>query len=192
MERGVADAQEILTIQAGEGIVLQPMSLRHAEPLYALIDHNRARLRQWLPWVQTSFCFDDLVAFISDRERDNADRISLTTVIFADGEMCGSIGLHAIDQRDRYTSIGYWIDSGFEGRGIMTRACRAIVDAGFRHYGLHRIVIQCATGNEKSRAIAERLGFVEEGVLREAEWLYDHWVDLRVFSMLEDHWGHAL
>jgi len=191
MEPGVAGARETLTIQAGEGVELQPMSLHHAERLYALIDRNRARLRQWLPWVQTSFCLDDLVAFVRDRERDNADRISLTTVIFADGEMCGSIGLHAIDQRDRYTSIGYWIDSAFEGRGIATRACRAIIDAGFRDYGLHRIVIQCATGNERSGAIARRLGFVEEGVLREAEWLYDHWVDLRVFSMLEHHWKHA-
>lgn len=191
MERGVASGREIAAIQAGEGVELQPMSLLHAERLYALIDRNRARLRQWLPWVQTSFNLDDLVAFINGREQDNAERISLTTVIFVDGRMCGSVGLHAIEKRDRHTSIGYWIDRGFEGRGIMTRACRAIVDAGFRDYGLHRIVIECASGNARSSAIAQRLGFVEEGILREAEWLYDHWVDLRVFSMLQQDWNRA-
>ena len=191
MEQGVAGARETLTIQAGDGVELHPMSLRHADQLYALIDRNRPRLRQWLPWVKTSFCFDDLVAFISEREHDNANHVSLTTVLFANGHMCGSIGLHAIDNRDRHTSIGYWIDSDFEGRGIMTRACSAIVDTGFRDYGLHRIVIQCATENVRSGAIAQRLGFAEEGILREAEWLYDHWVDLRVFSMLEQHWHRA-
>lgn len=188
MEPGVAGAREELIIQAGEDIELQPICVGHAESLYALIDRNRARLRQWLPWVQESFSADDLVTFIKDRERDNAERISLTTVIFAFGEMCGSISLHAFEKRHRHASIGYWIASEFGGRGIVTRACRAIVDAGFREYGLHRIVIQCATGNSKSSAIARRLGFVEEGTLREAEWLYDHWVDLRVFSMLEQNW----
>jgi len=70
----------------------------------------------------------------------------------------------------------------------MTRACRAIATEAFRQYGLHRIEIRCATGNGRSAAIPRRLGFAEEGILREAEWLYDHWVDLRVFSMLEHNW----
>lgn len=189
MEQGIAGARETLTVHAGSGIELRPMSLAHAEELYALIDRNCIRLRQWLPWLPPSFCLEDLAAFIRNRERDNAERVSLTTVIFAGGRMCGSIGLHEIQKRDRYTSIGYWIDGEYESRGIMTKACRAIVDEGFRNYALHRIVIQCATGNVKSAAIPLRLGFVEEGILREAEWLYDHWVDLRVFSMLEWDWS---
>lgn len=188
MEPAVAGARETSILTAGNGIELRPMSLDHADRLYALIDRNRPRLRQWLTWVKPSFCIDDLTAFIGDRERDNADRTSLATVIFAGGAMCGAIGLHTIDQGNRHSSIGYWIDSDFEGRGIVTESCRAIVTEGFRGYGLHRIVIQCATGNARSRAIARRLGFVEEGILREAEWLHDHWVDLRVFSMLKHHW----
>ncbi len=193
MEPGVAGARETLTIQAGtiqagNGVELRPVSLDHAEALYALIDRNRLRLREWLPWVISSYCADDLIAFIRDRERDNAERKSLTTVIFADGEMCGAIGLHAIDKQHRNTSIGYWIDAGYEGRGIVTQVCRAIVTEGFRNYGLHRIVIQCGTGNAKSSAIARRLGFVEEGILRQDGWIHDRWEDVRVFSMLEHEW----
>ncbi len=188
MESLVAGARETVTISAGNGIELRPMSIGHAEELYALIDRNRTRLRQWLPWVTNCFSIEDLVDFIGGRERDNAERLSLTTVIFANGQLCGSIGLHAIEKLHRRTSIGYWIAGEHEGRGIVTQACRAIVTAGFRDYGLHRIVIQCATGNQRSSAVARRLGFTEEGILKEAEWLFDHWVDLRVFSMLEQHW----
>ena len=50
------------------------------------------------------------------------------------------------------------------------------------------IILHCASGNLKSRSVAERLGFVQEGILREAEWLYDHYVDLVVYSMLKRTW----
>jgi ribosomal-protein-serine acetyltransferase len=179
MERG---------IPADNGIELRRVSAVDCDKLYAAIDRNRARLRTWLPWVSHTFQQSDLFEFIRQRELDNAARVSLTTTIWCAGQLCGAIGLHAIDQRHRSSSIGYWLDEAYEGRGIMTRACRAIVNEGFREYGLHRIEIRCATGNSGSSAIARRLGFIEEGILREAEWLYDHWVDLRVFSMLEQDW----
>jgi ribosomal-protein-serine acetyltransferase len=54
----------------------------------------------------------------------------------------------------------------------MTKACEGFFKYGFKELGLNRIEIRVATENEKSRAIPERLGFVEEGKIREAEWLY--------------------
>lgn len=188
MERGITSAPDQLTIPVDDGIELRRVSMADCDALYAAIDRNHSRLRRWLPWVTAAFQPSDLAEFIRQREIDNAARVSLTTSIWFQGEICGAIGLHAIDQRDRSSSIGYWLDEAYEGRGIMTRACRAIITEGFREYGLHRIEIRCATGNSRSSAIARRLGFVEEGILREAEWLYDHWVDLRVFSVLEQDW----
>ena len=87
--------------------------------------------------------------------------------------------------------MGYWLASEFRGRGVMTKACQAVVEAAFTHYQLHRIEIRCATGNKRSCAIPRRLGFDYEGTLREAEWLYDHFVDLEVYSMLEQNWPRA-
>ena len=70
----------------------------------------------------------------------------------------------------------------------MTRACRALVTHAFRELGLHRVEIRAAPGNRRSRAIPERLGFRQEGILRDAEWPYDHYVDLVVYAMLADEW----
>lgn len=180
-----------MTIPAGEGIEMRPVTIADARALYAAIERNRSRLREWLPWLHSSYGFDDLTAFLKDRILDNAARTSLTTCIWAGEELCGSIGLHLIDARNRSTSVGYLLDAAHEGRGIMTRACRGLIAEAFRSYGMHRIEIRCATGNTKSAAIPRRLGFVEEGILRQAEWLYDHWVDLRVFSILEEDWGQV-
>ena len=66
----------------------------------------------------------------------------------------------------------------------MTRVNAKIIGIGFRILGLNKIVIQYAEGNSKSRSIAERLGFKTDGVLRNNEQLYDHFVDHVVYSLL--------
>jgi ribosomal-protein-serine acetyltransferase len=190
MERVISCTRDHhIAIRVDSEIELRGVCVADRDELYAAIDRNRARLREWLPWVIPGFNENDLSAFLRQKELDNETRISLTAQIRFQGELCGVVGLHDIELRDRNTSIGYWLDELFAGRGIMTRACRALVTQGFRNYNLHRIEIRCATGNRSSAGIAQRLGFTEEGVLRDAEWLHDHWVDLRVFSMLERDWS---
>jgi ribosomal-protein-serine acetyltransferase len=184
MEPGAS--HQIIRVDAD--LELRPVRLEHAPALYAAIDRNRQRLRQWLPWVGLDYGIDDVYRFIAEREEEHRMRTALATTIWSEGSLCGSIGLHKINSLHRSTSIGYWIDGAYEGRGIILRACRAMVTEGFGNYDLHRIEIRCATGNRRSYAIPRKLGFVEEGILRDAEWLYDHWVDLRVFSMLEQDW----
>jgi ribosomal-protein-serine acetyltransferase len=188
MEPAPAHPEGPRIIRVDADLELRPVRLENTEALFAAVERNRERLRQWLPWVGQTHSSTDVYRFIAECERENQARGALTTAIWTHGVLCGTIGLHRIDPRHRSTSVGYWIDTAYEGRGIMLRACRAMVTEGFRNYALHRIEIRCATANHRSCAIPRRLGFVEEGVLREAEWLYDHWVDLRLFSMLEPDW----
>jgi ribosomal-protein-serine acetyltransferase len=188
MERRAPGYWSRVTIPVDHEIELRSVSAADCEQLYAAIDRNRARLRDWLPWIGLYYQKADLFTFLEQKEIENAHRVSLTAHIRFNGEICGAVGLHVIDKQHRSTSIGYWLDEAYEGRGIMTRACRAMVTEGFRQYGLHRIEIRCATVNHRSVAIPRRLGFIEEGVLREAEWVFDRWLDLRVFSMLARDW----
>jgi len=70
----------------------------------------------------------------------------------------------------------------------MTKACIAMIHHIFNDLHLNRVEIRCAVLNSKSRAIPERLGFSQEGTIREAEWLYDHFVDHIVYSLLAREW----
>jgi ribosomal-protein-serine acetyltransferase len=63
-----------------------------------------------------------------------------------------------------------------------------LVDYAFHEYRLNRVQIRCATENKKSCAIIERLGFMKEGRIRQAEFLYDHYVDLFIYGMIADQW----
>lgn len=160
----------------------------HAEALFALVATNRAYLRAWLPWVDDIRAVDSIRAFIARMDRERADSGNPTATLWSHGCLAGVIGLHPINWNDRKAAIGYWLGAAFQGNGLMTRACAAMVDYALGQERLHRVEITVATGNARSRAIPERLGFTHEGRLRQAQWLYDHYVDLEMYAMLAEAW----
>ena len=161
---------------------------RHAEELFALVDANRIYLREWLPWLDLNTTVDDTRKFIKISLEQFAGNNGFQTAIVYQGEVAGIIGYNQIDWANRTVEIGYWLDANHQGRGIITRSCRFLVDYAFTELDLNRVVIRCAAGNQKSCAVPERLGFKKEGTLRQAEWLYDHFVDLVVYGMLKEEW----
>jgi ribosomal-protein-serine acetyltransferase len=105
--------------------------------------------------------------------------------------MAGVVGYNRIDWQNRVGYIGYWLAENYQGKGLMTSSCRAVIDYGFHSLNLNRMVIAAATENHRSRAVPERLGFIHEGTLREAEWLYDHFVDHAVLRLSASGTGRA-
>ncbi len=161
---------------------------QQAEALFSLVDENRVYLREWLPWLDNNTSADDTRNFIkTSLDRFAKNNGFLTGIVYRD-QLAGAISYHGIDWPNQTASIGYWLAAGFQNQGIMIRACRFMVSYAFTELGLNRVEIRCAVKNHKSRAIPERLGFTTEGTLRQAEWLYDHFVDLVVYGMLVDEW----
>jgi ribosomal-protein-serine acetyltransferase len=71
----------------------------------------------------------------------------------------------------------------------MTLAARALTDHAFRVWELNRVEIRVAPENRPSRAIPERLGFSEEGILRSVQRIEDdRYLDLVVYGMLAAGW----
>lgn len=160
----------------------------HAEELFGVVDANRAYLRQWLPWLDTNRCAEDTRTFIRTSLQQFSVHNGFACALRDHGRLVGALGLHKIDWPNRATSIGYWVTERAQGRGLVTRACAVLLDHVFGELGLNRAEIACATGNQRSCAIAERLGFTREGLRRDAEWLYDHYVDLVIYSVLASEW----
>lgn len=176
------------TLPVDDEIELRLLDESHAEPLFALVDKHRAYLRAWLPWLDMNMRVEDTMQFILNDRANYENGRCFNTSIWYRGQIVGVIGFHPIDWANRSAMIGYWIAGDHQGKGIITRSCAALTSYAFDVLKLHRIDIRCALGNEKSCAIPLRLGFTHEGILREAEWLYNHFVDLNVYSMLEREW----
>lgn len=168
---------------------LRSLQLTDANELFALTDANRSYLRRWLPWLDRTTTSADTRTFIRNTLEQFADTEGVVVAICHDNKIVGIIGYNHIDWANRIGQIGYWLAESHQGQGIMTTACRYFIDYSFATLVLNRIVILCATNNKRSRAIPERLGFTHEGRAREAEWLYDHFVDHEIYALLRRHWA---
>ena len=164
---------------------LRPLETAHAGDLFALVEENREYLREWLPWVDGNATVEDSKEFISSSDGQ------LACGMWHRGELVGVIGYQKAAWSESTARIGYWLGAAFQGQGIVTRSCRALIDHAFTELGMERAEILCAVGNRKSRAIPQRLGFVEEATIQDGEWLYDHFVDLVVYGMSAGDWRHA-
>jgi ribosomal-protein-serine acetyltransferase len=175
--------------QIQEGVYVKLLEERHADEVFAVVDRERAYLREWLPWVDLTTEVEFTLNFIRTSLDQFASNDGFSAGIWSGSEFIGGIGTHKMDWLNRRVEIGYWIAQGFQGRGIVTDACRAVIDHAFNEWKLNRVEIHCAAGNEKSCAIPKRLGFQWEGMLREAQLLNGKYQDIHVYGMLARDWA---
>ena len=178
-----------LPADLGEGVVLRRHEMEDLDALWAAIEAERARIGVWMPWVEGALTIDDERRWL---EGVVADERSLEGCgVWVRAEFAGGVGLMFRDPWGVSGELGYWLVSEHEGRGLATRACRALIDIGFRELGLHRLSIRAGVENVRSRAVAERLGFRQEGIERGACRGSSGFYDLVVYGLLEEEWRRA-
>ncbi|KGP72600.1 GNAT family N-acetyltransferase [Pontibacillus yanchengensis] len=178
----------MFTYQVDESTYLKLLEIRDTQPMFNIVNQNRSHLRQWMPWIDSTKKVQDTEAFIKSTLDKFSNSNGFDAAIWHKGEVAGVVGLHYINQTHGLTSIGYWLGKDFEGKGLMTKSVSSVIDYAFHTLKLNRIEIRCATENKRSQAIPERLGFSKEGVIRDAEYLYDHYVDHIVYGLLRREW----
>ncbi|MGD8190857.1 GNAT family N-acetyltransferase [Brevibacillus ginsengisoli] len=168
---------------------LRVLSFSDAHAMFELVDSGRHYLREFLPWVDQSRDSHDTAQFIQATIHQRERNQGIHYGIWFRGLFAGTIGVHSINWSNRNTSIGYWLGEQFQGNGLMTASVREYINQlVFGTWNLNRVQINAAIQNHKSRAIPERLGFQMEGILRQNEFLNDHYVDHAVYGMLADDW----
>lgn len=172
-----------------DDIELKTFSLDEANKLHQLIEKNRDYLGEWLIWVDKTKSIEDVGKMMQEwsEKRENGERIHFG--IWYQEKLIGVVYFGLIDKDSRRGSIGYWLDSDYQGKGIITKSCKCLIEYGFNGLNLNRIEISCAAGNTKSRAIPERLGFTEEGISRKSELIRGgKLVDNHHYALLKQDW----
>ena len=112
----------------GKDTELRLLEERHAEELADLTDRNREHLRAWLPWVDSNRTVEDHRTFIRGALEQFAGNNGFQAGIWHEGRLAGVVGFYGVDRENRSAFLGYWLGEEFQGRGLVTAACRALVD----------------------------------------------------------------
>lgn len=166
-------------------IELKLLDINHADEMFESICACKEHLEEYLPWVEDTKTVEDTIHFIKNSRKRYNIKNGFDAGIWYKGEFAGVIGYHSKDSSIKAISIGYWLDKRFVGYGIMTKACKVFIDYAFNTYNLNRVEIRCAQSNRRSRAIPERLGFKQEGIIRDGELLNNSYVDCIVYGLLK-------
>lgn len=178
----------MFSIKVNDDLELGFFTERNAEEVFRLVMENYDFLHRWMPWLDENYSLEGVKEFAKISLRQFGNREMLSLRIIYRGETIGSIGFGYFNWHYKTAEIGYWLGEKYTGKGIVTKCCRKLLEYAFTELELNRVVIKCQPENIKSRAIPEKLGFVQEGVERQGGFHHGVFVDFVIYSMLAEDW----
>jgi diamine N-acetyltransferase len=107
-------------------------------------------------------------------------------------KLIGDIGLAGIDARNRAAEVGIFIgDKRFWNQGYGSEAMTLMLRHAFQSLNLHRVMLRVYDTNPRAIRAYEKVGFIHEGRLRQAEYRFGRYIDVLVMSVLKDEWKEA-
>ena len=176
------------TYRVDDELTLRLIELRHAEELFAVVDANRDALLPWMRWVNEVTDAQVLRGQIGQWLTQTAETGCMSLGIELAGDLAGVVFHVRPDAVNRQVEVGYWLAKSARGRGVVTRAVRAMFDITFRDLGFNRINVRIAPENAGSLGVAERLGLKREGVSRQAWFAEGKYWDAVEFGVLAEEW----
>jgi len=106
-----------------------------------------------------------------------------------DNIIIGTCGYHYWNKKDNIAEIGYDLGKNYWGQGYMTEAMKVVLDNGFQNMGLNRVQAFVYIENGKSCNLLKKLGFRNEGTVREKHLYRGKYYDHFCFSLLKREWN---
>ncbi|MET9957211.1 GNAT family protein [Streptomyces sp. NPDC006339] len=174
-----------------DGAELTPLQPWQAEEFLAHIDRGRDFIgaHVGLPDIVTDL--DSARAHLVRYAEKTAHDAGYLYGIRVDGTLVGGVMFRIFDTENEVAEAGCWVEPGHAGRGLVTRACRVIIDWAIEQRGIHRVEWHVSSANAPSIAVARRLGMRRDGVLRESYRYRGKRADMEVWSVLAPEWRAA-
>ncbi|MEU6350884.1 GNAT family protein [Streptomyces sp. NPDC047072] len=173
-------------VLTGERTVLRPFTESDAEVMWEIAQDPDVVRFTFEPG--TELTPERLRSWYGSRSTQ-PDRLDLAVTDPTTGELLGEVVLYEWDPAQRSCTFRTLIGPRGRGRGIGTEATRLIVGHGFEQLGLHRIELEAYGHNHRALRVYEKVGFVREGVRREAALREGVWTDSVLMGLLDHEWA---
>lgn len=181
---------------------LRPRYVGEGKILIQAVRESLQNLEPWMPFAHKDVREEQMEEHCRTALANFITRQDFTLSIYerSSGRFVGSTGLHRPNWAVRSFHVGYWVHREFEGRGIVSEAVNAITRYAFEVFKANRLEIRCDSRNERSFNVMKRLGFVQEGLLKNDDVAKDGSLrdtivtaryDAGGLPELEVAWGHS-
>ena len=175
-------------VRLGDGAELTPLEPAQACELAAFVTAHREFLDPWIPLGHVVHDADSAAEFLRTYAERAVRDDGVLRAIRLDGELVGGTVFRVFDVGRRVCELGVFLAPTATGRGLVTRAARAMIDWAFTERGMMRVEWRTDPANAPSIAVARRLGMTREGLLRQASRLGERQFDVEVWSVLAQEW----
>lgn len=184
-------------IKVDDTLSLRLHEPRYVDEVYAVVQNNREHIGRWMPFTCDSYGLEASREHAHGSLKGFAERTKITLTVLEHGKVVGSTGWTDWNQQTLFdgrlsyamADIGYWLAADAVGRGLMTRAVRAVTALAFEEYGLQRLTIRAEPENQASWRVAERAGYRYGGLLRGVAVFDGRVVNHKLYAALAGEWS---
>lgn len=166
-------------------VSVRPFRPGDALPMYEAARKSLEQLRAWMTWCRADFSLAHAEAFVAQSARAwaHGEQFSFAIIDMRDQSFLGSVGLNQLNQSHKFANVGYWVRNAAAGRGVATAAVRQIAAFGLGELGLNRLEFLIPAVNVGSQRVAQKVGAMFEGVLRNRLMIAGHSHDAAMYSL---------
>jgi RimJ/RimL family protein N-acetyltransferase len=182
----VAGWRAHLPVLRGERVVLRELRAADAPALFAMVTPPEVS-RFISPPPPNVPTFERFIA--RSRVQQAAGKLACFAVTLKGYDT--AIGLFQIRELEadfRTAEWGFAIGSAFWGTGVFEECADLVLEFGFTHLGVHRMEARAAVRNGRGNRALQKIGAVQEGVLRQAFLCGGEYVDQILYGMIEEEW----
>ena len=151
-------------IKVGNFVLMTvPATIEYAKDIFEIMQTDSKSMIFWMPDGLFESPEQTLVSYY----RRNRDTKTMLFGIFKDGKLLGEIGFTGIAMKSGKVEIGYWLRKSARGQGIINKLLPRIEKMAFEQDWCHKIQIHCDAKNIASKSVAEKNGYVLEGIIRQ-------------------------
>jgi ribosomal-protein-alanine N-acetyltransferase len=169
-----------------ENLALRPFTTNDANAVYAYwnSDPGWERNNASIPLDYTLADAQDFVTEMCSRDRTHRPNWAIV-----EQDLVAGIVSLSLEQGDRIAVIGYGVHGDLRGRGLAAEAASAVIQAAFDCYpALVRIRAHANAENQPSLRVLEKLGFLQEGILRRNQFAKGRFSDEAIYGLLREEW----
>jgi RimJ/RimL family protein N-acetyltransferase len=165
---------------------IRPYQPDDAPQVYQAVQESLEEVSLWLPDLNPELTLEEIRAYIRVQPERRAEKMAFNFAIVDKqaGTFLGGCGLTLINWLHRFANLYYWVRSSHTGQGIASSATLLLAKYGFDELGLQRIEIIVAVDNAASLRVAEKVGAVQEGLLRKRIHVHGAVHDAYLYSLI--------